>query len=306
MQKMSRKQIKEGLQSVPIESLLLGSQSREKTLTSKQRAFARSVALGETKAESYRRAYDSKGKAKTQGDNAYKLSKHTGIKTEIEAYQAAIEAAKHRTPAQLREFVIHQLTLHAMDESINPAQRIKSLELLGKVSEVALFMERKETTVINQSGDIKQRLLAMLTGQVTDLSHKDILSPGSKQSLARNDDASLDDVGSLLAEIRGDGCAESEDNAPTHAPPAQCAPDRAVALSHTIPDTQSTPESVPCSTQPVQLVDNIEKDATTLTSYSLKSNIEDSSIDDLDIKGVGGSKNVEFGQLYFYCNKSLS
>ena len=310
MQKMSRKQIKEGLQGVPIESLLLGSHSKEKTLTSKQREFARNVAMGETKAESYRRAYNSKtDKAKTQGDAGSRLSRHSGISTEIQAYQAAIEASKYRTPIQLREFVIHQLTLHAMDESINPAQRIKSLELLGKVSEVAAFTERKETTVINQSGDIKERLLAMLTGQVTDLSHKDILSPGSKQSLARSQsinhasntiDATHDamrdeDVDSLLAEIRGDGCAESEDGDTTPTPPPQTATEAQDHITHTIPHNESTPESVPCSTQTVQVLDNIGEDESTLTCYSLESNKGEGVIDDLDIKGVGDSKNVRFG-----------
>ena len=306
MQKMSRKQIKEGLQGVPIESLLLGVQSKEKTLTSKQREFARNVAMGETKAESYRRAYNSKtDKAKTQGDAGSRLSRHSGISTEIQAYQAAIEAAKYRTPIQLREFVIHQLTLHAMDESINPAQRIKSLELLGKVSEVAAFTERKETTVINQSGDIKERLLAMLTGQVTDLSHKDILSPGSKQSLARSIDTNTideaqepmrdDDVDSLLAEIRGDGCAESEDGDTTPMPPPQMATEAQDHIAHTIPHNESITESVPCSTQTVQVLDNIEEDESTLTCYSLESNKVEGVVDDLDIKGVEDSKNVRFG-----------
>jgi hypothetical protein len=45
----------------------------------------------------------------------------------------------------------------------------------------------------------------------------------------------------------------------------------------------------------MQVLDNIEKDNATVTSYSSFSNIEDNSIDDLDIKGGGGSKNIEFG-----------
>jgi hypothetical protein len=299
---MNRRQIREGLEGVPIESLLLGSQSKDKTLTPRQKEFARRVAMGDTsKAQAYRDTYNTKGIKKSQANNASKLSLQSGVAMEIQAYQAAIEAAKYRTPAQLREFVIHQLTIHAMNEDINPAQRIKSLELLGKVSEVAAFTERKETTVINQSGDIKQRLLAMISGQATDVSHKDILSPGSKQSLARsqsidlainpvsdNDQAMRDeDVDSLLAEIRGDGCAESEDGDTTPTPPPQMASEAQGRIAHTIPHNESTLESN------METIDNIEQNVATVTSYSLKSNIEDSSIDDLDIKeGVGGSKNV--------------
>jgi hypothetical protein len=65
--------------------------------------------------------------------------------------------------------VIHQLTQHALDGEINPAQRIKSLELLGKVAGVDVFMDRKETTVIHQSGDIKARLLNQLKAVIDDL-----------------------------------------------------------------------------------------------------------------------------------------
>jgi hypothetical protein len=282
MQKLNRKQIREGLSQVPIDTVLLGTQAKDRTLTHKQKLFARSVAMGETKAQSYRNAYNSKtSRAKTQGDAGSRLAKHSGISAEIEAYSAAIEASKYRTPAQLREFVIHQLTLHAMNDDNPPAQRIKSLELLGKVSEVAAFTERKETTIVNQSSDIKQRLLFMLSNTI-DITPNDLSS--------RSDSSA--DGDSLLAEIKGYAHEEDQGAAPTHAPPPDMAHAAADSNIHTIPHKQSTPKYI-SSQQPI---DNIEEYIPTLTSYSAKSNIEGGVIDEKVIKeGVGVVENVEIG-----------
>jgi hypothetical protein len=51
MQKLNRKQIREGLSQVPIDTILLGTQAKDRTLTHKQKEFARKIALGETKAQ---------------------------------------------------------------------------------------------------------------------------------------------------------------------------------------------------------------------------------------------------------------
>lgn len=182
--RLSRRQIRDGLDSMPIDSLILGTNRGEQTLTPKQREFARLVAMGETKAGSYRQAFGSKGNPHTVANRGYELSQRGEVQAIIDAYHLANEAAKYRTPAQLRDLVIHQLTQHALDNGINAAQRIKALELLGKVSEVAAFTERKETTVVKQSSDIKAKLLESLRN-VVDVD-------------ARSVD---DDADSLLAEL---------------------------------------------------------------------------------------------------------
>ena len=113
--KLTRKQVKEALQTVPIDQIL----SVPGELTHKQREFARLVAMGKTGAEAYRVAYNAKGKPKTVGNHASDLKKHEGIAREIEAYRLANEAAKYRTPQQLRELVIHSLVKIAIDEDVS-------------------------------------------------------------------------------------------------------------------------------------------------------------------------------------------
>jgi hypothetical protein len=188
--KLTRKQIAQGLDSVPIDTLLLGSQTKETRLTSKQKLFAREVALGKSKAQAYRDVYDTKTtNKKTQGDQASKLSRNPSVATEIKAIEREIDVQKYQTPVQLRSLVIHQLTKHALDDSFPAAQRLKALQLLGNVTEIGAFTERKEVLNVTQSTDIKENLLAKLK-QLTGIRDVIDITPSNK-----DDD--------LLSEIRG-------------------------------------------------------------------------------------------------------
>jgi DNA-binding CsgD family transcriptional regulator len=158
---LTRSQIKEGLQTIPMDTLLLGV-GTEARLTPKQREFARLVALGESKAGAYRQSYKSKGNTKTVANKGYQLTQRGDIQATVEAFAAAQRFAESHTPAQLRAFVVQQLTAHAANEENPPAVRINALKLLGTVSEVAAFTERKEVVNIKASGDIKERIAAKL------------------------------------------------------------------------------------------------------------------------------------------------
>ena len=157
--KLTRKQIKEGLEATPIDTLLLGS---PKTLTHKQKAFAESVAKGKSKAEAYRSAYDTHTTAQAQRVEAHRLSLNPNIALMIEAMKVSIEASKYLLPAHLRALTIQKLTEKALDPDVKPAQQLKALELLGKITEVALFSERKEITQTDTSAKAKDRLIASL------------------------------------------------------------------------------------------------------------------------------------------------
>ena len=180
MAKITRKAIKEGLEQIPVETILLGVGTKPK-LTAKQKEFARQVALGKPKTEAYRKAYNTKGTPKTVGVDASKLASKPSVSLEIEAYKIALEAEKHRTPAQLKSLLIQQLVKHSLDEDFPPAQRVKCLELMGKLYEVGAFEERKTTTVIHESSKVKERLLSQLKtvingkGLVSDIDEGDTL-----------------------------------------------------------------------------------------------------------------------------------
>ena len=165
--KLSRKQIKEGLESVPIDTIILGAASSGQTkLTASQRAFAYQMALGKTKAESFRQSRPngrkSKAKPETASKRGQELTKHGAIQAQIDAFKLALEAAQHNTPAALRALAIHKLTEHAINPDTPPAQQIKAAELLGKMTEVALFTERREVVTVSDSGAVRDKLLASI------------------------------------------------------------------------------------------------------------------------------------------------
>ena len=163
MAKLTRKQIAEGLQSVPIDVVLLGAAGAKQTkLTPKQRKFAEGIANGKSKAAAYRDAYDSQGKGHTQSRRGQDLAKHGAVRAQIDALTLAAEARKYATPAALRSLVIERLTAHAIDDTINPAQRLRALELLGKVTEIAAFTERREIVRTEKAGDARAALLEIL------------------------------------------------------------------------------------------------------------------------------------------------
>ena len=219
-QKLTRAQIKAGLDQVPIETLLSSGEGKTPKITGKMKAFAHALALGETKAEAYRKAYKRDASKRTMACKPYELARDERIQREVQAYQLALEAEKHRTPAQLKSLLVQQLVQHSLDDEFPPAQRMKALQLIGQLFEVGAFLERKETTVVHKSTDIRTRLLERL-GAVTDVQAKP------------------DDALTLLDEIRGTGPARGPDGDPTALggqPEAVCA---AADVTHTIPLTRS-------------------------------------------------------------------
>lgn len=171
MHKLTRKQIREGLDQVPITDILGSSVSRE--LTHKQKAFALELAKGNTKAGSYRAVYSKKAKPKTAGDAGSRLARDPRISAEAKALSLALEAQKHRTPEALRALVIQSLVSVLIDPEAKQATKVASAKVLGTVTEVSAFTERRETTIIRSSDNAKAELLKqirlMFNGNVTDI-----------------------------------------------------------------------------------------------------------------------------------------
>jgi hypothetical protein len=220
-QKLTRAQIKAGLDQVPIESLLSSGEGKQPKITGKMKAFAHALAVGQTKAAAYRGSYNPKPAHSTMVTAPYKLAGDPRIQREVEAYKLAIEAEKHRTPAQLKALLVQQLVEHSLNEDFPPAQRMKALQLIGNLFEVGAFLEQKQTTVIHKSADIRARLLDRLQAR----------APSAGPAAEALD---------LLEEIRGAGTSEAASADPTApgAPPA--GPRAPGALSHTVPLIQSS------------------------------------------------------------------
>lgn len=217
MKTLSRKQIKEGLEQIPMTDLL--SVSR-KDLTPKQQAFAQELAKGESKAQAYRNSHKKDATRATITTEPYKLASDPRITLEVEAYKLAIEASKHRTPAVLRELVIQSLVQVLIDPEAKQATKVQASKVLGTVTEVAAFTERKEVRTISSSEDTKAKIMGQL---------REMLN-------ARAEDATVIEADTLLRELAGE-------THPSPTPPTSQSESQ--SLLHTIPHEPSHQELDP-------------------------------------------------------------
>lgn len=133
-------------------------------LTYKQETFAQLVAEGKTLAEAYRTAYDASAmKPSHIYSEASRMRSKDKIAARIDALVDKRMRKKSHDAARTRAFILDQLMEIAENEKTTPANRIKALELLGKVDTVGLFKERVENETIKRSPEqvereIKQRL----------------------------------------------------------------------------------------------------------------------------------------------------
>ena len=222
---IGRKALREALETVPLDSLFSPAVSKE--LTSKQKKFALEVAKGSTKAEAYRRAYNVKSKNTLQRE-PYQLTRDQRVANEIEAMKAAIKAQEYQTPAALRALVIQSLVQVITDPDAKPGQITAAAKVLGTVTEVAAFTERKEVRTITSSEDARAKIMAEL---------KQLANAEAVDVTAIDNEAD-----SLLAELAAG--SESE----THPPPTpQIVEEESQPNIHTIPHEQSpnSPDSDP-------------------------------------------------------------
>ena len=192
---LTRDQVREGLDTVPI-STILGS-TAAKQLTAKQRRFALEVAKGDTKAGAYRTAYKANPARATITREPYQLAKNPRIAHEIEAYQRAIEAQEYRTPAALRALVVQSLAEIVLNADVKPAVRVQAAKVLGTVTEVAAFTERKEITTIKRADDARAQVLQYVrqlakstatdAADVSAQSLMDELTPEKAENTVEND-----------------------------------------------------------------------------------------------------------------------
>ncbi len=229
--KLSRKQLKEALDTVP-NSVLFGKQANRE-LTAKQKRFALEVAKGNTKAGAYRAAFNPNPAPSTMVAQPYKVAADPRVQQEIEAIEQAIRAQEYQSPSALRALVINSLVRVITDPDAKPGQVVNAAKVLGSVTEVAAFTERKEVRTISSSEDARQTIMA----QLRELVH------------AQAEDAHVVDAAadSLLAELAGN----SPEGAP-HPPGTPQARDGTPAGDiHTIPPEQSVSHPIPSDSPPV-------------------------------------------------------
>jgi len=185
MKTPTRKQLREAIKGRDIGTVLSVPRG---TLTTKQKRFAEALVLeGKTGADAYRTAYSSKASPKIIGTKASMLKAQERIQIEIAALEHAKQVAALHTAEALRSLVISSLTSALIDPETKPATKIQAAKVLGQVTEVAAFTERKEITHVQDSGAIRSQILDQL-----------------KSMMLGTNDAVDVDATELLAELTAD------------------------------------------------------------------------------------------------------
>ena len=224
---MPRSRVREALQSVPLETVL-GQAHR--ALTPKQRKFALEVAKGNTKADAYRTAYNVTS-PHSMAKDPYTIAKDPRVAQEIQAIELAIAAQEYQTPAALRQLVIHSLVKVITDPESKPGQITAAAKVLGTVTEVAAFTERKEVRTISSSESARNEVLEQL------------------KELVRSNATDIESVelsaDSLLAELSGahestqEAAGDLTQDEPHPSPTPQTTQPESLFTQHTIPSERS-------------------------------------------------------------------
>lgn len=227
MAKLTREKIREGLDQIPMETILTGT-GKKRQLTSKQAKFVKGIVEGKPKAQAYRESYNTKAEKKRQGSDAVKLAQSPRIAQAIEEEMLVKKYKELRSATQMREEIIQALYIEAMDKENNPPSvRVNALTVLGKITEIGLFNETKTTNVIHhKASDIKAQLMERLKA-IVDITPK------------RDD---VDDGMSLLEELKGVG-HDDPGSGDADTPTPRNGPLDDESYTHSIPHKQSQENS---------------------------------------------------------------
>ncbi len=136
-------------------------------LTPQEKAFVREIAEGATKRDAYITAYEPKGKSRSTTTSAWRVAERENVKQAI-AVQEGIQRLRYsQNPLQIRSFVVDSLQ-HEARTAQKPADRLRALELLGKLADVGAF-ETRSVIEHRSASDTKAKLAAKLQRLVIDV-----------------------------------------------------------------------------------------------------------------------------------------
>jgi hypothetical protein len=171
-------------------------------LTKKQQRFAEGIALeGLTKSDAYRRAYNTKGLSATVNPHASRLANSDKIKATIDALTLANQAMEYADAESIRKLVIQSLIQTVIDPDVKAATKVAAAKVLGTVTEVAAFTERKQITNVNDSSAIREQIMSQLKHMILDTG-----------------DAETVDADALLHEISGEAIDPANENGQDDSP----------------------------------------------------------------------------------------
>lgn len=161
-------------------------------LTAKQKQFVQAVAAGATNREAYLQAYDVSGSSSTISSTASRIAANPKVRAGIDQQTSVNRLRYSQNPLDIRNFVVDSLQ-HEARTAQKPGDRLRALELLGKLADVAAFETR--SVVTHQTGsDTTARLrekLARLGGVIDVDAHEHTREHPPAQAQAHEDDPTV-------------------------------------------------------------------------------------------------------------------
>jgi hypothetical protein len=117
------------------------------------------MAEGASKREAYVQAYDVNAGSRSVGITACHIAAQPKIQSALEQQRAVERLRYSQNPDQIRSFVVDQLQ-HEAKTAQKPNDRLRALELLGKLADVAAFETR--SVVTHQKADTRSALRSKL------------------------------------------------------------------------------------------------------------------------------------------------
>jgi hypothetical protein len=136
-------------------------------LSPRERQFVQRMAEGAGKREAFIEAFEPGGTSRSVSTAAWKVAKRPEVQQAL-AQQQAVERLRYsQNPLQIRSFVVDSLQ-HEARTAQRPADRLRALELLGKLADVGAF-ETRSVVEHRSASDTKAKLAAKLQRLVIDV-----------------------------------------------------------------------------------------------------------------------------------------
>ena len=143
--------------------------AKKRRLTAKQERFVAEVIKGATASDAYRTAYDAEGmKASAIWVESSRMMGNPIVALRLQAHRDSIQRSAVSSALTRRRWIVERLE-HEAANAESDAARVRSLELLGKTTDIKLFADIVETSSNDQSpeqvkAELEEKLTALLSG----------------------------------------------------------------------------------------------------------------------------------------------
>jgi phage terminase small subunit len=143
--------------------------AKKRRLTAKQERFVAEVIKGSTASDAYRKAYDAEGmKASAIWVESSRMMGNPIVALRLQAHRDSIQRSAVSSALTRRRWIVERLE-HEAAHAESDAARVRSLELLGKTTDIKLFADIVETSSNDQSpeqvkAELEEKLTALLSG----------------------------------------------------------------------------------------------------------------------------------------------